>query len=243
MKKVNKNSPLPLYYQLKDIICELIENEELKPNDPIPPERELCEYHGVSRMTVNKAITNLVNEGLVYREQGKGTFVAKPKEGYQLSRLLSFTEDMKAKGLKVDTRIVSFQKKAATRKLQKALDLPEREEVFEIKRLRLVDGEPYALETAYLPVSLCDGLTMEKLDNKSLYDILLSEYGLKMDYAHQTIEAVILDEYESEILQVPQKSIALMLSRKTYLEGDKPMELTKAVYRGDKYKFEVVLRR
>lgn len=243
MKKVNKSSPIPLYYQLKDIISELIEDEELKPNDPIPPERELCEYHGISRMTVNKAITNLVNEGLLYREQGKGTFVAKPKEGYQLSRLLSFTEDMKAKGLQVDTRIISFHRKAATRKIQKSLNLSEKEEVFEIKRLRLVADEPYAIETAYLPVSLCEGLTMEKLDNKSLYDILLSEYGLKMDYAHQTIEAVILDEYESEILRVPEKSIALMLSRKTYLEGDRPMELTKAVYRGDKYKFEVVLRR
>ncbi len=243
MKKVNKSSPIPLYYQLKDIISELIEDEELKPNDPIPPERELCEYHGVSRMTVNKAIANLVNEGLLYREQGKGTFVAKPKEGYQLSRLLSFTEDMKAKGLRVDTRMISFQRKAATRKLKKELNLAEKEEVFEIKRLRLVSGEPYAIETAYLPVSICEGLTMEKLDNKSLYDILRSEYGLRMDYAHQTIEAVIVDEYESEILQVAQKSIALMLSRKTYLEGDRPMELTKAVYRGDKYKFEVVLRR
>ncbi|HYE83361.1 MAG TPA: GntR family transcriptional regulator [Clostridia bacterium] len=243
MKKVNKNSPLPLYYQLKDIICELIENEELKPGDPIPPERELCEYHGVSRMTVNKSITNLVNEGLLYREQGKGTFVAKPKEGYQLSRLLSFTEDMKAKGLQVDTRVISFHKRTATRKIQKVLNLSDREEVFEIKRLRLVENEPYALETAYLPVILCEGLTMEKLDNKSLYDILRNEYELNMDYAHQTIEAVILDEYESEILQVPQRSIALMLSRKTYLEGGKPMELTKAVYRGDKYKFEVVLRR
>ncbi len=243
MKKVNKNSPIPLYYQLKDIICELIENEELKPNDPIPPERELCEYHGISRMTVNKAITNLVNEGLLYREQGKGTFVAKPKEGYQLSRLLSFTEDMKAKGLKVDTRIISFHKKSSTRKIQKALGLSEKEDVYEIKRLRLVEGEPYALETAYLPVKLCEGLTMEKLDNKSLYDVLRNEYGLSMDYAHQTMEAVILDEYESSILQVSEKSIALMLSRKTYLEDDKPMEFTKAVYRGDKYKFEVVLRR
>lgn len=243
MKKVNKSSPIPLYYQLKDIISELIEDEELKPNDPIPPERELCEYHGVSRMTVNKAIANLVNEGLLYREQGKGTFVAKPKEGYQLSRLLSFTEDMKAKGLQVDTRMISFQRKAATRKLKKALNLAEKEEVFEIKRLRLVSGEPYAIETAYLPVSICEGLTMEKLDNKSLYDVLRNEYGLRMDYAHQTIEAVIVDEYESEILQVAQQSIALMLSRKTYLEGDRPMELTKAVYRGDKYKFEVVLRR
>ena len=243
MKKVNKNLPLPLYYQLKNLICELIENEELKPGDPIPPERELCEYHGVSRMTVNKAITNLVNEGLLYREQGKGTFVAKPKEGYQLTRLMSFTEDMKAKGFHVDTQIVSFRKKPATKKLQKILELQEKEDVFEIKRLRLVEKEPYAIETAYLPVALCKDLTADKLDNNSLYDILSREYGLKIGYARQTIEAVMLDEYESEMLKVPEKSIALMLSRKTYLEDDKPMEFTKGVYRGDKYKFELVLRR
>ena len=87
MQKVSKTSPLPLYYQIKNIIREMIENEELKPGEMLPAERELCEIQKVSRMTVNKAIMDLVNEGIVYREQGKGTFVAIPKEKQQISKL------------------------------------------------------------------------------------------------------------------------------------------------------------
>lgn len=243
MRKVNKSSPIPLHYQLKDIICELIENEELKPGDPIPPERELCAFHEVSRMTVNKAILNLVNEGLLYREQGKGTFVSKPKERHQLSSLVSFTEDMKAKGLEVDTKMLSFSRKKATKKIQKSLGLEDGQDVFEITRLRLVSGEPYAIETAFIPVFLCEQLSREMLEGKSLYDVLTSRFGLVMDYARQSIEAVIMDEYESSMLNVEKNAIALMLSRKTYLKDDTPMELTKAIYRADKYKFEVVLKR
>ena len=85
MKKIVKDSPLPLHYQLKQILLEMIENELLKPGDSIPSERELCEAQDVSRMTVNKAILSLVNEGVLYREQGKGTFVAKPKINQNLS--------------------------------------------------------------------------------------------------------------------------------------------------------------
>lgn len=243
MRKVNKNSKIPLYYQLKDIICGLIENEELKPNDPIPPERELCVYHGVSRMTVNKAISNLVNEGVLYREQGRGTFVAEPKESYQLTRLLSFTEDMKAKKLKLDTKILSFLEKRATPKIEKLFALPRSQRVYEIKRVRIVEGEPYAVETAYIPVHFCKGLSAEELSGNSLYDILQKKYGLVMEYAHQTIEAVMPDEYVCRILQLPQGSIALMLSRKTFDRDDALIEFTRAIYRGDKYKFEVVLHR
>ena len=243
MKRVNKHSFVPLYYQLKDIITEMIENEELKPQDPIPSERELCEYHGVSRMTVNKAITSLVSEGLLYREQGKGTFVARPKERHSLSELRSFTEDMRRQGMTVETRMISFQKRPVTKKLEKALQLREGQQVFEIRRLRIVSGEPYALETAYIPTHLCEDLTAEKLENKSLYAILSEVYQLEMVYAYQTIEPVIIDDYESMLLQVEKNSLGLLFSRKTYLQDHTPMELTKAIYRSDKYKYEVMLKR
>lgn len=243
MKKVNKDSPIPLYYQLKEIISELIENEELKPNDMILSERELCEYHGISRMTANKAINDLVNNGLLYREQGKGTFVNKPKEKHQLSALKGFTEDMKERGLKVNTQIIAFQRKKATRKLQNDLNLADNQEVFEIVRLREVGTEPYSIETAYIPAYLCEGLTKEKLENRSLYDLLGSEYNLSIEYANQTIEPVILDDYNSEMLQVEKNSIALKFTRKTFLKDATPMEFTKAIFRSDKYKFEVILRK
>lgn len=240
---MDKSSPGPLYYQLKNIICELIENEELKAHDPVPTERELCEYHGVSRMTVNKAIMSLVNEGLVYRERGKGTFVVQNKEKHQLSALLGFTEEMQRRGLEVRTEMISFQKKKATKKLQQELQMTTDQEVFEITRLRYVSNEPYALETAYIPVRLCENLDENMLKNQSLYTVLAGRFGLEMDYAYQTIEPVMINDYESEFLHVEKKSLALLFSRRTYLKDNTPMEVTKAIYRGDRYKFEIMLQR
>ncbi|WP_371361826.1 HTH-type transcriptional repressor NagR [Sporomusa rhizae] len=243
MRKLDKESPLPLYYQLKNIICEMIENEELKPHDPIHSERELCDYHNVSRMTVNKAITSLVTEGVLYREQGKGTFVAPSKEKQQLSNLLGFTEEMRNRGLKVDTKLLSFKRKSATKKLQQELEIGQDQDVFEIIRLRCVSGDPYALETAYIPVALCTGLSAELLDGKSLYEVLDNQFGLQAEYAYQTIEPVAVNDYESDILAIKEGALALLFSRRTYLKNDVPMEVTKAIYRGDRYKFEVVLHR
>lgn len=243
MKKVDKESPLPLYYQLKDIISEMIENEELKPDDPIPSERELCEYHGVSRMTANKAIHSLVTEGVLYREQGRGTFVARSKEKHQISNLLGFTEEMRRRGLEVATKLLSFRKKAATKRLQQELEIGSNEEVFEIIRLRSVSGEPYALETAYIPVALCTRLNADMLDSRSLYDVLNKEFGLQADYAYQTIEPVAVNDYESEIMAIKEGALALLFSRRTYLKNSVPMEVTKAIYRGDRYKYEIVLKR
>jgi len=98
MRKVQKENPIPLYYQLKEIILEMIDNMELQAGDPIPPERELCEFHGISRMTARKAIDVLVNEGVVYREQGRGSFVAEPKINQPISKLVGFTEDHMSRG-------------------------------------------------------------------------------------------------------------------------------------------------
>lgn len=118
MKIVSKESPIPLHYQIKEILQEMIENEELKSGDAIPTERELCMIQGVSRMTVNKAIMSLVNEGLLYREQGKGTFVAKPKKNKEIAGLKSFSEIMHDKGIKTETKILFFNIKQATKKIK-----------------------------------------------------------------------------------------------------------------------------
>lgn len=243
MKKIDKDSPIPLYYQLKQIICELIDNEELKANETVPTERELCEYHEISRMTVNKAIASLVNEGRLYRQRGKGTFVVKNKEKHQLQNLLSFTEDMKLRGIMIHTKIISFQRKLPTKKMQRDLQLVDEQEVFEITRLRNVAGEPYAIEVAYIPAMLCEGLTAEMLENNSLYNILETNFGLKFDYGQQTIEPVLVNDYESELLQVKQKTLALMFSRLTYSKQNVPIEITKSIYRSDRYKVEITLQR
>lgn len=242
MKKVIKDSPLPMHYQIKQIIQEMIENEELKPGDLIPPERELCEIQEVSRMTVNKAIMSLVNEGVLFREQGKGTFVAKPKEKYELSRLKGFTEEMEEKGISTCTRILDFSIKKATKKSRDILNLGKEEgEVIEINRLRSCEEEPYSIETAWLPKCHFDDMTREAIEGKSLYQVLKEKYGCYPHKAKQTIEPIMLNEYESGLLGLQPNSLALMFSRITYDINGTPIEYTRAIYRSDKYKYEVIL--
>lgn len=242
MRKVSKNNPLPLYYQIKEILKEMIENEELMPGTAIPPEREICEFQGVSRMTVNKALIELVNEGLLYREQGKGTFVAYPKEKQQLSQLMSFTEEMEKKGVKTSTKVLSFQLKDATKQIKSTLALPDKEtKVFEIKRLRLSQDEPVAIETVWIPHYMFKDMTFEMIDGKSLYNIFKNKYGYTLEIAKQTIEPIMLNEYESELLNQPNNALALLFKRSTYIPNGTPIEYTNAIYRSDKYKYEVIL--
>lgn len=244
MKKISKNSPVPMYYQIKELIIEMIENEELKTGDPIAPERVLCEQYGVSRMTVNKAIGSLVTEGYLYREQGRGTYVAKPKKNYRVTGLSGLTEEMKERrGLKVDTEIISFEEKPPSKTIKSILELNEKEKVYKIIRLRKVENEPYALEVTYLPVSLCPGFNRSRLENKSLYSVLRSEYGLSLEYANQSVEPILIDEYQGKLLELEKNSLALLFIRKTYNTADKPYEVTSSIYRCDKYKFELTLRK
>lgn len=244
MRKVDKTSPIPLYYQLKTIILELIENEEYKAGEAILTEREFCDIHGISRMTVSKTINSLINEGLLYRERGRGTFVAHHKENHRLSTLLSFTEDMQKKGMQVETKVLGFKRKPATKKLEKDLGLNgENKDIFKITRLRCSDDGPYALETVYLAAYLCNELTAEMIEGQSLYGVLDKKFNCKLDYAYQTIEPILVTEYESEVLDVATNSLALLFARKTYLKNDVPIEVTKAIYRSDRYKFEIELHR
>lgn len=242
MKKVSKDSPLPMHYQIKQIIQEMIENEELKPGDIIPPERELCEIQGVSRMTINKAIMSLVNEGILYREQGKGTFVSKPKESQDLSRLKGFTEEMQEKGIRTSTKILSFSVKKATKQSRAILNILEEEAyVIEINRLRFCDNEPYSIETAWLPQRLFKDMKRETIEGKSLYQVFKEQYNYYPHKAKQTIEPIMLNEYESDLLGLKSDSLALMFSRTTYTKDNIPIEHTRAIYRSDKYKYEVIL--
>lgn len=241
MRKVSKENPLPLYYQLKEIILEMIDNGELKPQELIPPEREICDIQNVSRMTVNKAILALVNEGYLFREQGKGTFVSKPKKSQQL-QLKGFTQQMIEKGMEASSTILSFKINEATKKDIKILNLKgEPSRVFEISRLRILNNEPFAIEVVWIPEQLCPDLNKEILEGKSLYEIFKEKYKLTLKKAKQTVEPKILNEYESNLLEQNPNSLALMFRRVTYLENDIPIEYTKEIYRSDKYKYEIEL--
>src|SRR5215471_6136578 len=146
MNTIYRNSPVPRYHQLKEILREKIRAGELKPGDLIPSERELSETYGISRMTARQAITELVNEGVFYREQGKGTFVTRNKITQQLMRLTGFTEDIRSRGQLPSTKVLVAEMRPASEVVAEKLRISMGQLVFCIQRLRLADGEPLAIE-------------------------------------------------------------------------------------------------
>ncbi len=241
MKKIEKGNPLPMYFQIKEILSEMIENEELKSGDMIPPERELCRIQQVSRMTVNKAIMSLVNEGILYREQGKGTFVAEPKKKQILTKLKGFTEEMLDRGLKTETKIISFTINEVTKQIKSILKMPDGEnKVIEITRLRIFNGEPLGIEIVWLPYNLFPDMTIGMVQGQSLYRVFKEKYNYYPKKAKQTIEPIILNDYECDLLN-QKDSIAMLFWRSTYTAEGMRIEYNKSIYRSDIYKYEIII--
>ena len=240
---IDKHSPIPMYYQIMSQLREKIAAGEYAVNSALPPERELVETYHVSRMTIRQAILELVNEGILVRRKGIGTFVAPPKLEQALSRLTSFTEDMAQRGMKAGSRIISFKEMLPDPTIRKALGLSEGDKVFESVRLRLADEEPMALETTTLTASLCPGLQADALVNQSLYKVLTERYGLQLDYARQDLEPILASPHEAALLNVESGSPLLLIHRITYDQDGRAFEYVKSLYRGDRYKFVTELYR
>ena len=242
MKLVDKESSIPLHIQLSSIIKEMIDSKELREGNLIIPERELCTIQNVSRMTVNKAIMSLVSEGILYRIQGKGTFVANKKEKYQFSKLKGFTQVMKQKGVNIKTEVLSFEKIAPSEIIREKLQINSNTiNVYKISRLRYIENEPFGIEIAYISENMCNNLTQDMVDNKSLYSVLQNHYNYIIKKANQMIEPIILSKEESEILKVEENSLALKIHRNSYEERGCPLEYTISIFRSDKYQYEIVL--
>jgi len=239
---INKNSPIPIYYQIEEYIKELIENGELRPGDALPPEREYAEKYQISRMTVRQAFTQLVNEGLLYRLQGKGTFVAERKIEQPLQGLTSFTEDMKARGFVPGNQLLHFEIIPATRQVAGQLLISEHGPVYEIKRIRLADNVPMALETNYISANLIKGLT-EGIVNDSLYKYIEEQLDLKIDSASQIIESSVASQNEADLLKISKGAPVMLIQRNTFLKDNTPVEFVKSVYRADRYKFMIQMKR
>ncbi len=239
---IDKHSPLPLYYQLEEQIKKSIEAEELRPGDALPSERELSESYQISRMTVRQAITNLVNKGYLFREKGKGTFVASQKFEQNLQGLTSFTEDMKARNLVPGSKLLHFEIYPAEEDIKAKLSLEDDELIYKIKRLRLANDDPIAVETSYLPVKLVPSLTPDILA-KSLYTFIENELELSIGHAAQTVEAAIVTDEDRAHLKIDKGVPVLLIQRETYLENGTPLELVRSSYRADKYKFKIDIER
>jgi len=240
---IDRGSPLPIYYQLKEALKQQIESGALKPHDRMPSERELEEAYHISRMTARRALAELEAEGYIYRVQGKGSFVAEPKVRQGLLWLTSFTEDTRGRGMRAGAKVLRAEV-VKDERVARRLGLDPAEEFVMLQRLRLADGKPMALETSYLRRHFCPGLEKYDFTDRSLYRTLQEEYGLRLGRAEQTVEAKVADEFEAELLGVKPGTPMLSMERITYLDdGQTPIEFVRSVYRGDRYKLYVELKR
>ncbi|GIJ47681.1 HTH-type transcriptional repressor YvoA [Virgisporangium aliadipatigenens] len=235
---IDARSPVPKYYQLREILLDLIERE-LAVDAPVPSERELAARYGLSRMTARQAVEHLVSEGRLYRVQGKGTFVSRPKIDIPL-RLTSFTEDMRARGMTPGSRDLGRRLIPATAAVARELALEGGAPVYAIERLRTADGVPMALERSHIPAALAPDLMERTLEGVSLYEVLADVYGVVLDRGDQVIEAGIADSGDAGLLGLAPGSAVLLLQRRCWA-GTTPAEYAVSTYRADRYQLRASL--
>jgi GntR family transcriptional regulator len=233
---INKNSHVPIYVQIEEILKEKILHGDYAVGLAIPSERELSETFGVSRMTVRQSIIQLVNSGLLYREKGRGTFVASPKFEQPLNGLTSFTEEMRNRGMKPSSKIITFEKQIPSFDIRDDLKLDEGEEVFFITRIRNADDKPMAIERSYIPNKLLPNLSKEKLHG-SFYNLVENEYGFEIKNAIQQMEASIITKEDAKYLNMDTTGVVLIIKRTSFLSNGQPFEIVRSAYRADRYKF------
>ncbi len=242
MREIIEESGVPLYQQVRNVLKGQILSGALKPGDKIPPESVLCEKYGVSRITVRQAIKSLVEEGFLYRKQGKGTFVTSPKLGRRLPKLYSFSEDMVELGLRPSSKILERLILEADQRTMDVLQLPPSNRmVNKLVRVRMANGEPILIERTLIPLYLCPDLLEEDLEKGSLYAVLREKYGLLLDHAYETYEVGKVKKEEAFGLECRPGMPAFVIERFTYLRNGTPIEWTKSVARGDRLRFTVKL--
>jgi GntR family transcriptional regulator len=226
------------YLQLKeDLIAEIMRGA-YKPHDRLPSQRELGEEYGLSHMTVRRAINELISEGVIYAQQGRGLFVAEPKQEAELGPLYSFTEDMALRGMKASSRVLEARIVSASTMLANTLQVVIGAPLVYLQRLRLADDEPMALQTAYLPQALCPGLLQHDLNDRSLYQLLRGDYHLNLADSQTAVGADLASETEAELLRLRLPAALLVTEQITYLDSGKPIEFVRSVYRGDRYRLQ-----
>lgn len=227
------------YLSVRDQILDLI--AEMEVGEALPPERALAPQFGVARMTLRRAIEEVVREGRLTRKHGAGTFVAGPKIAQGLA-VSSFSEDMRQRGAVPSSRTLDAGEMTASPKLAKRLEIAVGDPVLRIVRLRLADDAPMALETLHVPGRVAPGLDGHALDDASFYELLYKYYGIELAGGVQNIEATVTDESESEFLEVPLHSPAFLFERISRAKDGQVVEFVRSVYRGDRYQFRVELQ-
>ncbi|MCG8515430.1 MAG: GntR family transcriptional regulator [Halanaerobiales bacterium] len=243
MKLLRKEGS-PLYFQIKSEIKRKIEDKEWQPGDLLPTETELEERFSVSRTTVRQAISELQIEGYVSKQQGKGTFVTKPKYEEKLPALRGFTEDVRSKGHFPRSLVINSDLIIADQYIINKLKINRNEQVLKLVRLRFIDEEPIQITTEYIPGEVLAKIEWLKLNFSecSLYEEM-EKAGIELDEANEIIEAQAAEEFTGSLLKIPVGAPLLISKRQTFDINGKVVEYAISQIRGDRYQNNVRLKR
>jgi GntR family transcriptional regulator len=235
MDGLSRQSKLPLYLQLYEILHGELRRGQWKPGDMLPAESELMQRFEVSRITVRQVLDMLVKDGLIYRQQGRGTFVAHPTIEQTQARIVSFTEDMRQRGFEPGTEVLDAGLLPAPADIADRLGVEPAEELAHIRRLRLADGEPMSIEDAYLVHRYFPGLLSRDYAAKPLRRTLEEEYGVRLVRAKQVVRAIRAPREAVSLLSVRRGAALLFIERVSFSAQGVPVEFLRIHYRGDRY--------
>jgi GntR family transcriptional regulator len=240
---MDRSSPVPLHYQLKLILADLVRSGALMPGDPLPGELKLCEQYGVSRTVVRQTLVQLEFEGVVERVRGRGTFVATPRTAQGLVQSLSGQfEDLAARGIPLRSRVRRLELVLPPAHVAAALEVPDGQQVALLERLRFVQDEPWALAMTYLPAETMTWLPDADLVDGSLY-AAMELHDIRPAHGHRTVQAREAGKALATDLNVRRGTAILLLTSVGLDQSERPVEYFEAFHRGDRAIFEVDLVR
>lgn len=229
-------SRVPRYIQIEEELRGIIAAQELGPYEQVPSEAELCKRFDVSRMTARKALDRLVGDGMLFRQAGKGTFVAPPKIAHGPSQQLSFSAAMLALGLRHSTRVLATGMVPAPSNIALALNLPFGAPAVFVRRLRLVENIPAAIHMAYLLPRFASLLDADLTG--SLYDLMVA-LGERVEQARDMVEAVAASREDAVVLKVAAGSPLIFIHGVAYSASLEPLRYSEALYCGNRFRFGV----
>jgi GntR family transcriptional regulator len=233
------NTYLTKHRQIIESVTREILQGRLKPYDRLPSEKLLCEQWQASRSTVRKAMDQLADRGKILRVPGKGSFVSFPKISHQTTQVLGFSEKMRAQGIEVETKLILRELIEPNEEIAAALKLNRADRVLKIQRLRIVKGEPMALQTSFMPLSMSEVLLDEDLESKSLNHLIEERCNIRLSKSDIWIEAPIVSRKEQQLLGDPRVPLFLAVVGLTFDQNDEPVRFSRGVFRGDRVRLKI----
>lgn len=237
--KLNVSSQSPLYLQLKQVIKEDIQRGVYKPGQKLPPEAEIGSTYGVSRITVRRAITDLVEEGVLHSQQGKGSYVRELKEKRELISVGSFSDMTMASGKTPSAQILSNMVITADEKLAETFRIKPGDPVLKLQRLLFIDNEPFIIEHSYFHLGLMPEFEKFIGESPSTYQIMKNRYDIEPTYSEKTLEVILATEFECRLFHCDRGTPLYQIDKITYDDQDRRLHYSQSIYLASKVIFTI----